>query len=280
MNRFLIIFIAFLLLFFRNISIVRAQPVLGRFEVAYQKYQESVSTYRETYDEYVLARSQYIRFGTLQAEKEARDKTIAFLEARDQVVMDYLALPRIKLEEEIGIDETIKTDLLARIDDELVWYESHQDALSSALTLDELVSDSNEAQTRYKKTQEVAFSSVAEISFGKVVSFSDRFDEIFEFTKDKLNSIKSDTREEYQLSERQNELVDRWVLETETRKNRAEELSLDVRDKVTKKGFAGEINRSLSVYNEMLGGLSVVVNHLDEGGRFIQEILRIIKTKD
>lgn len=274
----LILFLLFS--FLSSAKTILAQPVLNRYDLAYKTYQESLSDYRDTFGDYVLARSQYIRFGTLQAEKEARDKTIVFLEVRDQVVINYLNLLKIKLEESDGIDEARRIDLLAKIDDEIVWHSGHKDTISSALTLQELVQDSDAAADRFDSVSEVAYSTVTELSFGKIEVFFERFDKIFNGTRAKLDSIRQDSREDYQLSERQIQLVNRWIIETEARRSRAEELEIEVREDVEKKGFKGSGLRALKIYNETLGDFSIVVQHLREGGAFIQEIVRIIKTKD
>ncbi|MGD0523137.1 MAG: hypothetical protein ABSA43_01095 [Candidatus Microgenomates bacterium] len=160
--------IAFLLSFL-TASTVHAQAVFD-YAKAYQDYEYNLSAYNTAYDDYKLAREQYLQFNTITAKDEAKAKTLVMLQTRDETVSTYLTALRMKIKETDGITDAERESLYNRIDPEVKWYTDHKAKLDSAGTLEDLVSDSNEAKDHYNFTSLLIYDCLIQIISGKTAN--------------------------------------------------------------------------------------------------------------
>ena len=153
-------------IFFILVGVIHAQTVFD-YAKAYQDYEFNLSAYNTAYDSYKLAKEQYLQFNTITAKDEARAKTLTMLQTRDETVATYLTALRMKIKESDGIPNAGKEALYTRIDPEVKWWGDHKAKLDSAGTLEDLVSDSDEAKSHYDFTSLVIYDSLIQILSAK-----------------------------------------------------------------------------------------------------------------
>ncbi|MCH7641030.1 hypothetical protein IID22_02450 [Patescibacteria group bacterium] len=255
-----------------------SQPAsASSFDQAYKDYTLTVEKYRRTHDEYILTRSQYIKFQSLTSQNNAKQATINMLEARDDVVIRYLGSLKARIEEISGIQDATKEGLFFRLDEEINWFTDHRNKLGSAGSLEDLVADSNQARERFEEDDPLIYESLSNISAGKVNKFRNRLNDIFSRIRDKVNTIKEEDRSEYQFSTRKIEIIDRWVFEIESRITRSEEKQQEADELISELGSGkGGSTR----YNKILERLGESQQFLKEASLFIREIVREIKTAE
>lgn len=259
-------------------TIYSQEPEENEFRVAFSDYTLSIEEYREAHEEYVLARSQYLRFNTLQAKTNAREATLKMLQARDKVVIAYLAAFKAKLEETEGISDDKRGELNFRIDEEITWFSEHKELLPSAGTPEDLVDDSDEAKKRFLSREALFYEALSTISSGKVRDFRARLSDVFTAIGDKVNEIKEEDREGYSFSTRKLQLVDRWIFETENRISRSDgkhDEALDLMSMISPL-FGDNKGR----YDKVLLKLGESRQYLKEASSFLLEIVREIKTAE
>ena len=248
------------------------------YDRLYQEYSLKVEEYRRSRDEYILARSQYLKFKTLTSQNTAKEKTITFLQARDEVVVSYIKTVIEKLKKTQGIPDATRDAVINRLNDEVNWFSDHKGRVSAAGSLEDLVSDSDEAKKRYELIGPQFFEALSVVSSGRVNRFRERLDDTFASVKDKVTEIREEDREEYKFETRKLEIIDRWIFDTEGRIIRSQEKLVEADGLIA--GFTSPKTRGASNYNEVLEVLGESQQYLKEASLFVKEIIREIKTED
>lgn len=253
-------------------------PSFSSFDEVFNQYLISIENYNQAYEEYILKRAQYLRFKTLRSQQDAQVATTEMLQRRDDVVISYLLALRARLGEAIAVSEARKEGLTIRIDEEVSWYLTHKEKLTSARVLDDLVSDSNEAKERLTQSEGLFYEILSTIAQGKIVRFTERTDEIFLAVKNKVEEIRADAREGYSFSPGKFNTLDRWLFEAQnlvvrskTRQTEADDL---ISELVVRQG------NLLGDYNQILATLGESQLYLKETSTFLEEVIREIKTAE
>ncbi len=248
------------------------------FNKVFGQYSQKLEDYRNAHDDYLLARSQYLKFKTLTAQNNAKVATLTMLQARDDVVIYYLRSLVERVKEIEGMDGDTRKDLLSRIDGEISWFSEHKGKLSSAGSLEDLVSDSDKAKEQHRSIEPLIYEALAEIPNARVSHFRERLNKIFSTTADKVNTIKSEERLEYKFSTRKIQVIDRWIFETENMIGRSEEKQNEAKDEISEASSRGRGDEK--TLNQVLQILGESQQYLKEASSFVKEIIREIMTAE
>lgn len=241
----------------------------GNFDLAYEEYRLNIEEYEKAHDDYVLRRAQYLRFGTQTSRENAYDATKAMLEERDGVVISYLKSLEWRLKEADGLGGSLRDDLLVEIQEEILWHEEHKEDLSSAVTLEDLVKDSDKAKNRNtKNTEDISFKALSYLSYGKYNTLQERLDELLEDLKEKVRDIKEEEREEYMLDEEKLQTIDRWIIESERHIARSKEK----KDESLEYAFGTKAKKQVN-----LGSYNLVLDRLEESRILLRETITFLK---
>ncbi|MFV1917361.1 MAG: hypothetical protein ACC618_02705 [Patescibacteria group bacterium] len=248
------------------------------YSQAFEDYSLAVEGYKRVHDDYVLARSQFLRFQTLTSQNNAKEATAKLLEKRDDVIIKYLTALKEKITDTEGVPDATREGLFFRIDEEISWFSDHMGRVSSAGSLDDLVLDSNEAKKRFEQADSLIYESLSLISVGRLNNFRDRLEATFSQLREKVNQIRDEDRSEYKFSTRKLERIDRWIFETENRITRSNEKQQEV-DKLMVR-FGEQRKNNSGLYNSVLVGLGESQQYLEEASLFVKEIIREIETAE
>ena len=238
------------------------------FQKAYQDFVFNFDKYRSNHDEYELARSQYLQSQTLAAQAKAQEATYNMLFARDEAVRSYLTMLRTRLGEAVGVSVDRRDFLFTKIATEVNWFTSHQSRLSSASSLEDQVSDSNEAKAQYDKATEVLIYDVlTEIALGKQYFLRQKQITIISDLESKLDQIRSDG----QIDTGQ---IERWLLETKNLVIRSEGKEQDALKLQTEN--AKSKNRS-SIFNQIQFRVNESIQYLKDANDFLLETIKTIR---
>ena len=120
-----LIFVSLLIFvgFYNSNVYVKAQETPKKpLEIAYEAYQVSMEEYTKTHETYVVQRSRYLRFKTLQSKQDAYNATLAMLKARDEVVNKYIEVLKKRLDDSIGIPQIRVEGLKLLLNERQTWF--------------------------------------------------------------------------------------------------------------------------------------------------------------
>jgi hypothetical protein len=240
------------------------------YQRAYEDYVYNLGLYRKAYAQYQLARSQFLESGTLKARESAQKATLTMLETRDEVMKTYLTALRTRLAESPGSQED-KEVIFADIDNEVSWYSSHKEVLSSAGSLDDLVDDSGEAQERFDQTQVIIYQTLATLSANKVEDFRGRLAKVISDLQGKISAIR-------EKGDKKTDILERWLIDTQNRVFRSQEKQISAQTSIA--SLKTEEKKKLSIYNDAQFSLEEALQFLKEANGFLRQIIVEIKTAD
>jgi hypothetical protein len=244
------------------------------FNRAFSDYLYNFDLYRQAYQEYVSAKESFLQYKTLTSKTNAFQKTLKMTQARDETIRTYLIALKMKLGETWGISPAEKSVFNLRLDNEVNWYLTHKEELSSAGSLEDLVELANKAEERYQQETEILiYQTLHKILVGKENSLAEKVNNQIAALKEKLKEIKENGDKNVSLAER-------WLLETENRLLRFEEKMLASRGNMERmeKGFWG--GGRGQIYKEAQWNLQEAHQYLKEANRYLKEIIREVKTAD
>lgn len=253
-----------------------AAPEVFNFEKAYKDYVFRTDQYNTAHAEYLLARSQYFQAQTLASQTKARDATAAMLAARDEVIRTYLIALSQRLTETQGISESIKNGLTTRLNAEITWWENHKNRIRSAGTLNDLVTDSEEAAKHFPTTESMAYEVLSTVPMGVEFVLRTELNELLSRTKTKVGQIRGN-------GDLDTTNAERFILETEQKLTRSLDKEVSVQSLITS---LTEVGRGTSqqkdknaIYNQVISGLNESLQYLKDAAGYMKEIVRQIKYK-
>jgi hypothetical protein len=249
------------------------------FTSAYSQYNEKLADYNKARDDYVLARAQYLKFKTQRSETDAFNATLRFLQTRDEVVVLYLDTLEKKLDAAVGVSNAQNSALKFAISEEKQWFNQHKVNLLSAGTLKDLVADSDKAEDRYQEDHALFYQVLSVVSFGKVIDYQERSEELIMVLKDRLEGIKNEEVDGYKLSFDKSQTIDRWLVESENKIARSEEKQVKIEDEMLKFEDNKKKARASSIYNSVLKIATESRQLLKESTTMLLEVIREVKTK-
>jgi hypothetical protein len=98
-----------------------------------QAYRDQLEMYRRQEKNFLIAQDQYKRLGTLDSIEQAVKATRQFLLSRDQVLHTYLTLLELRLMAAGGVELSLKTDALNKLELVRTQLQAHHDAASGQL---------------------------------------------------------------------------------------------------------------------------------------------------
>lgn len=127
-------------------------PSNNAYATAYQNFIDKNGAYQSSHNDYLTARANYLASGSLDSQAKAMQATLNMLQARDDLMVAYISAMSAKVQASQGISDGDKSSLTSQFNNEISWYNNHRGRLASAGSLNDLVSDSDEAKTRYNNS--------------------------------------------------------------------------------------------------------------------------------
>lgn len=146
----------FAIFIFLSILFFSTKSIFADYAVSYQTYVNSTGVYQSAYNNYLTARANYLASGSLDSKDKAKSATLAMLQARDALTINYLAAINAKIAITLGMSDGDKSSLTNELNTEIAWYNAHNTKLTSAGSLEDLVSDSNDAKNQFNSTTQLA----------------------------------------------------------------------------------------------------------------------------
>lgn len=266
MKKFIFLFV-FLGWVFAGRSVVAQE---FNYDRAYEDFEYNRSLYATAHDDYILSRIRYLSAKTLILAEEAKKATLRMLQARDETVRTLLTALRLRIEESKGLSDSLKESLFKQIDLEVIFYEDHKVKLISAGSLDDLVSDSDEAKERFEGiTQPLIYTSLVNISVGKTVDKRGSIEKVISDLKTKVAEIQSEGDKDVTI-------LDRNFIDLENKLARSRDKETQAQDLIAASNKSA--TKKAGYYNDAIAAVQGSYLYLREVTAYLREMIRIIKT--
>lgn len=250
-------------------SIVHSQAL--DFNKAYQDYLYNYDIYQKAHSDYDIARSQYLASNTISSQTKAQEATSVMLVDRDQALNTYLTALRSKLNDAPGIDNGTKSGLSSQIDSEITWYGDHKAKISSAGSLNDLVSDSNDAANQFYQTELLIYKVLVAISIGNTSDYRDSVRSEIDSLRTKIAEIKVD-------GDKKVDPVERALTDAEDKLSRSQEKEQEAQTLFTK--MKPTDKDKLSEFNNIELSVGESLSYIKEANTVVKDSIRQIKTAD
>lgn len=168
-----------------------ASSVLADYQKAYQDYTFQSSQYKDTYNQFLVARSSYQTYGTLTSQQEAIDKFKGVLKSRNQIVSSYYNLLQEKLNESASVSGEQRTTFDKIRLSEAQWLSDNQVKVDAAASLDDLNAVSGEFQSRYPQMLGEGKQAIGMVLLAKEVNLRGQVQAIFDNLTLKVTEIRT-----------------------------------------------------------------------------------------
>jgi hypothetical protein len=149
--------------------IVLTLPVFGQQQMEDYLYQ--YDKYRESHDDFTVAKDKYIQYKTLQAKDESIAATKALILQRYQVLRAYFLALKSKLNATpsvVGLE--YRAELLSRLDREINWFENQAQEVSQVKnpSLDDLFILSDRLEDKEEDLKSISYQILSTVLLGKL----------------------------------------------------------------------------------------------------------------
>lgn len=264
----LLVFVFSILAVFGSLT-VKAQEF--NFERANSDYLYNYNLYRQSFNEYVVAKEAYSKYKTLTSKTEALEKTKQMLKNQDEVIKTYLTALRLKLAETSGISGYEQNILYLKLDSEVTWFAKHQEEVNSAGTLEDLVASAQDGKDQYQKTEILIYGTLGSIIASKETALRDEINQKIKELKDKVGEIRL-------KGDKNTALAERWLLEAENRLTRSQEKQFAAQQAISK--IKATNSKKAEDYNKTQFTFEESHQYLKDANSYLREVLREIKSAD
>jgi len=252
--------IVFLLIFLTLVQKVNSQDI-------FQEYLSTASKYKSDYEAFVLAKSRFMTYKSLDSEQEAIEKTKAMLFSKIELVKNYLNLIRSKFAAETGVQDYKENLTYLQLDNQIADVLNLKDKIIACQTLSELNEVDLQFEKKYLASQKLAFKTLGLINLRKFTKFNDIFSEQISLLGGKIGEIKTENAYDVFL----------WEKRTSELKNQADQEKNNLTQ--SSKLFLENVdsNNPKETYLEFINSLEKLRGNLVSLVLSFQEVINSIK---
>ena len=240
------------------------------YATAYQAYIDKNGIYQSAHNDYLTARASYFASGSLDSQAKAMAATLKMLKARDDVLVFYLYALKAKVAVSSGVSDVDKNSVTSAIDGEVSFYNTHNTKLDSAGSLNDLISDSDEAKAQYTNSTALTIYTVL-IDLGAGENNSIRTQIVNEITllRAKIDEIKANQDKDVST-------IERYLIDVQNKISRSADKDNSA------KTLIGSIKPSDSqistAFTDAQTALTDSNSYLKEANQQLLQIITLIKT--
>lgn len=244
------------------------------YQQAYQDYLHAQEQYTKEHGEYLLAKSQYEQAGTLAAETKTMDETSQMLSARDEVIRTYVQAVRMRMLETAGVNDSTRSGLSSRLEAEINWYKDHKNLVTSAGSLSDLQTDSEEAKKRYDETTvPLVYETLIVTPAARISELRKELSTSVSDVKDFINTVEQEGTHDVSNA-------DRWMVQIDGKMSRSLDKEIEAQNQLQILQNPQNRTNFNSVYTNSINYITESHQFLKEASTFLKEVMRLIRTKN
>ena len=260
------LFIVFLLV------IPLASRILATSQQAHQDYLFQFDTFRQTYNEFKIAKNEYEKFKSLASESVALEKTKLMLSQRDQLLRAYLLLLNEKLNENTGLSSRERQLYQSLLQNEVGFLQNHSQLVSSIGSIADAQEVSEQLESHYDILQATVRQTIIALTLGNLTNLARSYDQISTSAQSLTNEYRGTFSPQKQAT------MDRWQLQIANKKSLYQQ-KVDTIASLNSQleGDTNELNRTFALLQQQAAEAK---QYLAEGTSFLGELVTALKYQD
>ena len=155
-------------------AVLQKQRLDAELESLNEIYRGQLAEYRTVEKDFLIAQDQYRELGTLASINTVTETARTVMKIRGQVLLTYFELLRVRLIAAEGIELSLKESVLPKIDQQKVWLQGQQQAITDATDREEFNTLSDAFSEQLPTMQAVSQEAISILSVGKLQEVFDR----------------------------------------------------------------------------------------------------------
>jgi hypothetical protein len=240
---------------------------------AYQDYLYQRDLYRDTYNDFSIAKNEYLKFKTLTSEATVIVKVREMLSQRALLLRAYLLFLQEKLNEATTMSEKDRQLFQSLITNQIAFLENHSKFVESVAS----IGDATEANDKLQSHYLILATSIRQIILGltasRLTELGNKYSGIMINAQILLNTAKEDLPMDRQLT------LDRWFQRISDKRTLfLEKLEHINAEKITLKGIRME--ELHAKFEQTLSLATQAQIDLKEGTSYVKELLNAMRFTD
>jgi hypothetical protein len=260
-------FFIFLLIFF-TFSI---SPAFADLNSLSEEYTKLLSANNTASTEYKIAKNTYETYYTLSSLTQVLQKSKAYLETRDNLIIKHFAMLNAKLDL-VNIDNNQKDSLIQILNSEVTFFTNHLTLIQSISTINDVNNVSKKAEGEFIQANIKSKQILGNILISKVSATLTPYTNLMQDVENKIADLKLRKLKNQTTIDK----LERWMVEVKNKKILAENnISQNLND-LSNLSKSNEQNIEKN-FDEIR--INIIQGHLylKEGTNFMSEILTEIK---
>ncbi len=239
---------------------------------AYQDYLYQYDLFRQTYTNFTTAKTEYQKFGSLQSQATAIDKTRTMLTQRNQLLNAYLFVLNEKLNEDRGLRAPDKQRYQRTLATEKSFLDTNSTRIPTVGTLDEAEVVSTQLATHYPTLEMGIRQVLIGISLGQLAALHLQYDATLTQIRELIGANAS------QFDTQKQAVLNRWLLQIDNKRSLYQQ-KIDSVITASNELKIEDTRELEQKFEDMVKNLADARQLLAEGSSFMGEVLTAIKYK-
>lgn len=247
--------------------------ILATSQQAHTDYLYQYDVYRQTYNDFKVAKNEYEKFKSLVSQTDALEKTKKMLAQRDILLRSYLLLLNEKLNEDTGIDGPDKALYQTLIQNEVTFLESHANFIPAIASIDDTIEISKQLESHYIILQTSIRQTIIALSLGNLTKYQTQFNALSAQLQQLISSNQSVIPPVKQT------LLDRWILQINDKKTlyrqKVQSIS-EVNSRLSGSDMSDVEKAFISMQKDLAGAKQYMI----EGTSYLGELINVLRYND
>ncbi len=268
MKRYLILFSSFIFSLFLLASRVSASSQQAHTDYLYQ-----YDVYRQTYNDFKVAKNEYEKFRSLVSQTQALDQTKKMLTQRDVLLRSYLLLLNEKLNENKGLDAPDRSLYQTLIQNEVKFLESHATLIPAIGSIDDTVDVSKQLESHYNILQTSIRQAIIALGLGELTNYLRTFDTLYVQAQKLVQSNSAIILPVTQT------ILERWMLQINDKKTLYQQ-KIDSISETNARLTGSDISDIDKSFQQMQKDMAGAKQYLVEATSYVEELINALRYAD
>ncbi len=240
---------------------------------AYEDYLFQSDVYRQKYNEFEIAKNEFLKFGTLTSQTAALEKTRNMLSQRDLLLRSYLLILTERLDESSHMDPSTKALYRTLLNNEIQFLDNHSLLIESVNDIEDAENVSSDLEEHYTILQKTIRQTIIALAVADLEDYGKRYDSALLLSRELVR----DGSESFSIQKQAT--IDRWILQI-TNKRTLFQRRIDEVKAVNAAMKETSLPKIITDFNEMQASLTNAKQELTEGSSFLRELLDTLRYKE